>query len=131
MKLIVATDSARVPAAARTALTAFLEGKGWSVWHWFSDLWLIGDAPETTDVHKLRADITATIPTLGIILIFGPNQKVGGMVPSESIAVQDVNDSRNRLLWIKGRRGPSESDEESGWGAACCSGIAAVQDVES
>jgi len=27
--------------------------------------------------------------------------------PSKPIAVQDVNDSRNRLLWIKGRRGPS------------------------
>lgn len=67
MRLIVLTNRASV--AERNALTAFLEGKGWSVWHWFEDAWLIADAPEMAGFSRLKQEISAAIPTLREFMI--------------------------------------------------------------
>ena len=45
-RIIICTDSTKGPASGFTAdernrITRHLEAKGWQVWHWFEDLWLI------------------------------------------------------------------------------------------
>jgi hypothetical protein len=87
MRLIVATDSSRADVGAKNALTAFLEAKGWPVWHWFDDLWLIDEAPEQIDLPALRAEILRAIPTLGIILIMSAEGLINhaGLVPGDSV----------------------------------------------
>lgn len=46
MRFILATDSATnstasVSAEDRDLITGFLQGKGWHVWHWVQDLWIV------------------------------------------------------------------------------------------
>ncbi len=85
MKLLVASNSAVVSAEARNAVTKLLEAKGWSVWHWFLDLWLI-DSPEAPDFMKLRDELMA-IPGLRHVMIMsteGPLYRTG-WVPTDAV----------------------------------------------
>lgn len=86
MRLIIATNSAVTGVSAKNALTAFLEAKGWSVWHWYDDLWLI-DTPEHISVlTNLRKEIMKAIPTLSQILIMTTEGPIShsGTVPPDS-----------------------------------------------
>jgi hypothetical protein len=87
MRLIFVTDSAVVTNEGRNALTAFLEAKGWSVWHWFQDLWLIDNVPEDTKLGSLRDEIKSVIPTLTRIMIMTTEgeKNHAGQVPTEGI----------------------------------------------
>jgi hypothetical protein len=87
VRLIIATNSAAAEVAAKNALTAFLEAKGWAVWHWYQDLWLIDDAPSGVDLSALREEITSTIPTLRQVLIMTTEGPINhsGTVPSGSV----------------------------------------------
>ena len=80
MRFIIATNSATITASGRNVLTAFLEAKGWSVWHWYEDLWLIDGAPLITDFQPLSVEIKKVVPgsiqllilsTEGVILHYG------------------------------------------------------------
>jgi hypothetical protein len=86
VKLIIATNSSVTGVAAKNALTAFLEAKGWSVWHWYSDLWLIDNVPEPVHLGTLRDEILAAIPTLIQILIMTTEGVLNhaGTVPRDS-----------------------------------------------
>ena len=53
-RLIIVTDSAGTTRDQRNAITAFLEGKGWEVWHWYEDLWLVNNPGEPIDFGTLR-----------------------------------------------------------------------------
>jgi hypothetical protein len=88
VKLIIATNSSVTGVAAKNALTAFLEAKGWSVWHWYSDLWLLDNVSEPINLGSLRDAILAAIPTLGQVLIMTTEGILNhaGMVPNESVA---------------------------------------------
>jgi hypothetical protein len=84
MRLIIATSSTAVP--AKNALTAFLEAKGWAVWHWFEDLWLIDNVPNGVSLPVLRDEIRRAIPTISNVLIIaaeGPSDHAG-VVPTPS-----------------------------------------------
>jgi hypothetical protein len=86
-RFIVSTDSAVTSASVRNGLTSRLEAKGWSVWHWFQDLWLI-DAPENNiNLGELRDELRRTVPGLARIMIMSTEGKKdhAGVVPSESI----------------------------------------------
>jgi hypothetical protein len=88
VRLIIATDSAVTDIATKNAITAFLEAKRWSVWHWYEDLWLIDNAPEQINLVALRVEITKAIPTLKHLLILsaeGPMDHAG-MVPANGVA---------------------------------------------
>ncbi len=88
MRFIVATDSASTTNDIRNAVTAFLEGKGWSVWHWFQDLWLVANAPESTRLVILRDEIVRAVPGLKTVMIMSTEgiKEHGGLVPSDSVA---------------------------------------------
>ena len=87
MRLIISTNPTVGGVANKNALTAFLEAKGWSVWHWYSDLWLIHNAPEQVDLPSLREEILKAIPTLNQILIMTTEGTIDhtGRVPAASV----------------------------------------------
>jgi hypothetical protein len=97
MRLIIATDSAVSNIASKNALTAFLEAKEWSVWHWYQDLWLIDGAPNGINLPALRVEIFAAIPTLTHILILTTEGTINhaGSVPQNSVTWFDEHWRRN------------------------------------
>lgn len=88
-KFIIVTDSAFTTNPIRDAITAFLEAKGWSVWHWFQDLWLVSTdaATEPTDTGSVRQEIQAAIPAAKRIMVMTTEGIRGhsGFVPKDSI----------------------------------------------
>src|SRR5260370_11570597 len=85
-RLIIVTDSAIISAENRNAITAFLEAKGWSIWHWYQDLWLADNVPINTDLATLRNEILGVVPGAGRIMIMDADKKDhAGMVPTPSI----------------------------------------------
>lgn len=57
MKLIIVTDSADPKGRNRDSITHFLHDRGWEVWHWFRDLWLVDYVPNDTSLVKLHRDL--------------------------------------------------------------------------
>ena len=63
-RFLISTDSAKgAPAGGTTAdernkITFYLEAKGWQVWHWFEDLWLVVTPQGSTTTIALRDEIT-------------------------------------------------------------------------
>jgi hypothetical protein len=86
-RYIVVTNSAAITKENRNALTVFFEGKGWSVWHWFEDLWLLDNVPNDLSIGHLRDEILATFPAVKQFLIMSTEgTKVhAGSVPTSSI----------------------------------------------
>jgi hypothetical protein len=67
MKLFIATNSAGPAASAATAverdrITGYLEGRGWHVWHWFEDIWLVKTDADV-DPDKLLDALVEAIGT--------------------------------------------------------------------
>lgn len=96
MRFIVVTDSAGIADRERDLITAFLEGKGWAVWHWFKDLWLVDEAPEGTKFSPLRDEIQALFEQPKNIMIMTTEGLRGhaGTVPTKGI--QWINDHWKR-----------------------------------
>jgi hypothetical protein len=96
MRLIIATNSTVVGVAAKNALTAFLEAKGWSVWHWYEDLWLMDNVPPAINLSALREEIQRAIPTLYQVLVMSAEGQINhaGMVPTPSAAWFDEHWNR-------------------------------------
>jgi hypothetical protein len=63
-RIIIAVNGSTASSADKNALTAFFQGKGLQVWHWFDELWLISDVPDDTDVRAFTKEISA-IPGFG------------------------------------------------------------------
>ncbi len=87
MKLIIVTNSEVTEVAEKNALTAFLEAKDWSVWHWFQDLWLVDGAPDRLSIMNLRDEIKEAIPTLRHVFIIrhAEGSVYSARVPTASI----------------------------------------------
>ena len=88
-KFIIVTDSAFTTNPIRDAITAFLEAKGWSSWHWFQDLWLVSTdaATEPTRIDSLREEIKAAIPAVKHIMVMTTEgiRQHSGLVPKDSV----------------------------------------------
>jgi hypothetical protein len=84
VRLIIATNAAGTD--SRNALTAFLEAKKWSIWHWYQDLWLVDGVPEMARFGQLRDEILKAIPTLRQVLILTTEARIthSGTVPDGS-----------------------------------------------
>ena len=79
-RIILATDPGTTNPAIRNAITAFLEGKGWSIWHWFDDLWLIDGVPTSVGLGPLRDELRPLLPPSVRLLILsaeGPMDHAG------------------------------------------------------
>lgn len=87
MRFIVAVNSLTATAEGRNAMTALLESKGLSVWHWFQDLWLV-DTRQPVDLIKLRDEIRIAIPSIAAGFFISSVEGIidhAGVVPSDSI----------------------------------------------
>jgi hypothetical protein len=60
-KFLFAINGASAP--QQNALTEFIRAKGWQLWHWFNDIWLVTGIPEETSIEILRDEIYE-IPTI-------------------------------------------------------------------
>ena len=56
-RILVAVNSRLADVNLRNAITKLLEAKGWEVWHWFEDIWLLADVPDTQKLEILRDEI--------------------------------------------------------------------------
>jgi hypothetical protein len=70
-RIIICTDSTKGPVSGFTAdernrITRHLEAKGWQVWHWFEDLWLVvvPDSSITGQAKLQPAELRDEILTL-------------------------------------------------------------------
>jgi hypothetical protein len=71
---IVCTNSAiagdaGANAAERNAITDRLKAKGWPVWHWFEDVWLVVDPLGETRPVTLREELRSLIDSRTFILV--------------------------------------------------------------
>ena len=62
-KFLIATDSQKVLTPTKNQLTGFLQGRGWEVWHWIDDLWLIV-GPMNATARTITKEIEAAMPDL-------------------------------------------------------------------
>jgi hypothetical protein len=65
-RLIICTDSAKgvmngVTAEERNIITHHLELKGFQVWHWFEDLWLVVDPANGSSTSSLREELSGLL----------------------------------------------------------------------
>lgn len=82
-RFIVATNSAVTTKEHRDAITRHLEEQGWSVWHWFEDLWLV-NASDQIKLPELREKLTkVTFDNLHVLVLSteGPIDHAGKVNP--------------------------------------------------
>lgn len=90
-QFIICTEGASVTSEDRDAITRFIEGKGWHLWHWFSDLWLIADAPDGYDPNRLLEEVLGSLAgprhvRLILIMAAPPDGvRTAGFVPSDGV----------------------------------------------
>lgn len=82
-KYIIALDSGT--ADARDAITNHLLAKGWKVWHWIEDLWLVSGLPDDMTPRLLWEELNA-MPSV---------EKVNGLV---------MRTDPDLTYWGKGKR---------------------------
>lgn len=68
-RFVICTDSAgewesAAPARDRDRITELMQAKGWNVWHWFEDLWLVTNPGQEYSVGSIRDEIRA-LPSMG------------------------------------------------------------------
>src|SRR5579883_3334258 len=68
-RFIIAVDGTTITAGGRNELTAFLEGKGWSIWHWFPDLWLVDEVYDSTSAAALRDQIKSLVRGVNVMVM--------------------------------------------------------------
>jgi hypothetical protein len=56
-KLIVVMESGTPE--QNDVITLHLKGKGWGLWHWFKDLWLLADVPDDVTPRTLWKELSA------------------------------------------------------------------------
>ena len=62
--ILIITDPSDTASQNKNLITAFLRGKGWDLWHWFDDVWIISNAPETVTAPILGKEIEEIAPTI-------------------------------------------------------------------
>ena len=69
----------RLPAEQQDRITAFLQGKGWQVWHWLPDIWLLAEVPNTHSAKSISEALDSLIGTSARIVfsIEGPSEYFG------------------------------------------------------
>ena len=87
MRLLIVTNSSQITDKERDLITAYLEGRGWSVWHWFRDLWLIDNVEDGVSKVTLREQIRDLLPSNHHIFISGVEGDLdhAAWVPTTSI----------------------------------------------
>lgn len=45
----------------KDAITNYLRAKGWPIWHWFENLWLLSNVPDNVTAQSLSEEILALI----------------------------------------------------------------------
>jgi hypothetical protein len=84
-RLIIITDSSKgllngATAQERNLITRFLEGKGWDVWHWFEDVWLV--VVPDGGIADTKASAMANVPA-SAIFTKGLGVSAGWVDPAE------------------------------------------------
>jgi hypothetical protein len=46
----------------RDAITFHLNAKGWKLWHWYQDLWLLAEVPDEVTPRRLWEELRALPP---------------------------------------------------------------------
>jgi hypothetical protein len=62
-KLMVALDGGN--REQRDAITYHLNSKGWQIWHWYGDLWLLANVPDQSTPYALWSELNALPPLKG------------------------------------------------------------------
>ncbi len=86
-RAIIVTNSATATTAAKNQLTAYLEGRGWSVWHWFEDVWLLDGLQDDFSMSDTRDQIKTMIPARHQFMILSTEglKQHAGLVPRDSL----------------------------------------------
>jgi hypothetical protein len=96
-RFLIALTSGNV--IQRNAVTEFIRAKGWKVWHWIEDLWLLTDVPPEVSPRTLWDDLIQA-PTLkvakGLVMRLDSEMKYWGGNDPES------------WEWMKQNWGPSD-----------------------
>jgi hypothetical protein len=98
-RFVVLTDSSTVDNDARNAITAYLKGKGWQVWHWFGDVWLVDAAPNRIDLNALRLEMTSVMPIIRHLIVMSVEGELAlsGIVPAEAIPWINLHWGRRKV----------------------------------
>jgi hypothetical protein len=106
-KAIIATDIGDAGDDLREAISRFLIGKGWSVWHRFTDLWLVANIPDETSPYDLWKELDAHLKGQSNILVFclpvvdlpGRPSDAAGRVPGDAVDwLNRIWDSKPSIL---------------------------------
>jgi hypothetical protein len=69
----------------RDPITKYLEGRGWRVWHWYADLWLLSEVPEELTAGTVHQAIEQSFPLVIasslIVLEMGSELRYYGRAP--------------------------------------------------
>ncbi len=80
-KLIVALDSGT--SEQQDAITNYIRNRGWRVWHWLADVWLLADVPASVSPKSLWSDLIA-VPALesarGFVMTTGNDATYWGSI---------------------------------------------------
>jgi hypothetical protein len=71
----------------RDQLTEFLTARGWRIWHWYADLWLLSEVPADLAAGKIYQEIERAIPAIAyaalLVLEVGGELRYYGRAPAE------------------------------------------------
>ena len=57
--------SAKEPVAGRKDIVSrFVDSKKWPYWHWFDDLWLLAEVPESHNAKSIYDELMSAYPDL-------------------------------------------------------------------
>jgi hypothetical protein len=69
----------------RDPLTLRLSIRGWRVWHWYADLWLLSEVPDELTAGTIYQEIERELPELItsslLVLEMGPEMRYYGRAP--------------------------------------------------
>lgn len=76
-RFVVATQ--RLTAEQQDRVTAFVRGKGWQVWHWLPDIWLLAEVPSTYSAKSVSEAFDSLIEASERVVfsIDGPSEYFG------------------------------------------------------
>jgi hypothetical protein len=84
--LVVVTDSESTTPRDRDGITHLLRAKGWDVWHWMVDVWVVMGHPADTKATRLVEEIRDTIGQVYVIaFVIPPDADVGAFLPITAI----------------------------------------------
>lgn len=80
-RFVILVDRNGVDADRRDGLTAFLRSKGWQIWHWLDDSWLVvRDVEVQIEAKDLYHEIDEFLDSNGIFLVIPAGKDAAGRV---------------------------------------------------